>query len=124
MRRAAKPAGELEQPIQSRMILALNTYGGVIAYRNNSGRIKRKYRYGLKKGASDIIALVSVERANGQPLAVPLFIECKRERGGKNSADQEAFLAEVKSYGAYGDFCNTVESALALVDRIRREVAA
>jgi hypothetical protein len=121
--RARKDPGALEGDVQKNILFALNTYGGVVAWRNNSGMIKRKYRYGLEKGASDIVALVSVERANGSPLAVPMFIECKRERGGKQSVDQETFMAKVQRYGAYGDFCRSVESALALVDLIRREVA-
>lgn len=132
MRRIAKPADELrpnplEKDVLKSTLFALNTYGGVIAWRNNNGMAKRgkiMMRFGLEKGASDIVALVSVEYRAGQCLAVPLFLECKRAKGSAKRAEQEAFLIKVRGYGAYADYCDSPTVALAMVDRIRREVAA
>lgn len=123
----------LEKDVLKATLFALNTYGGVIAWRNNNGMAKRgkiMMRFGLEKGASDIIALVSVSIADPygdrpwseRSLAVPLFLECKRAKGSKKREEQEAFIAKVRNYGAYADWCDNPKSALEMVDRIRREV--
>jgi hypothetical protein len=133
-------ANPLEKDVLKSTLFALNTYGGVIAWRNNNGMAKRgkiMMRFGLEKGASDILALVSVELdalckcctvptrhagVVGRALAVPLFLECKRAKGSKKREEQEAFIQKVRGYGAYADWCDNPKSALEMVDRIRREV--
>lgn len=114
----------LEKDVLKATLFALNTYGGVIAWRNNNGMAKRgkiMMRFGLEKGASDIIALVGVE-LKGRALAVPLFLECKRAKGSEKREEQETFIQKVRGYGAYADWCDNPKFALEMVDRIRREV--
>ncbi len=109
---------EPESSVLEKILFALNIHGGVVAFRNNIGAVKkgaRFIRYGVGgKGGTDIMAFVAVET-----FCVPVFIEVKRRKGVVEE-HQEAFMARMRSYGATAGTARTVDEALALVDDARR----
>lgn len=75
---------------------------GIFCWRNNVGCAKignRFMRFGLK-GSSDILGIMP----DGRFLAV----ECKREKGGKLSEEQSAFLDAIRSRGGLAICANSV----------------
>jgi len=78
---------------------------GFLRWRVNSGALEtpggRHVRFGAK-GMADVIALGPEGRA--------IFVECKRERGGRLSAEQAAFLETVNRQGGLGIVVNSTES--------------
>ena len=55
----------------------------------------------------------------GCKVAVLLAVECKREKGGRTSADQARFIDHVREAGGIAGVANTPEAALAIVKNYR-----
>lgn len=82
---------------------------------------QRFTRYGLTKGSSDIIGIVSVEMAGlvGQPrMGVFLALEVKAERGTVTQ-EQQMFLDIVNRRGGIGRVVRSVDEARAAINEAR-----
>lgn len=55
----------------------------------------------------------------GCKVAILTAIECKREKGGRTSADQARFIDRVRDAGGIAGVANTPEAALAIVKNYR-----
>ena len=105
---------EPEASVLGRVTRALERCPGVIVMRNRIGFDKRAQRhYGLGTGSSDLVAIVA-------PYGRWLCIETKREKGGRVSGEQKAWLTTMRGMGAVADVCVTPEHALLLVVEARR----
>lgn len=110
-----------EQALQQRIRLALSR-GPVRLWRNNVGALRDErgqlVRYGLCRGSSDLIGLASVTvtpEMVGQQLAVFVAIEVKGA-GGKPTAEQVAFLAQVERFGARSGIARSIADAEAIAE--------
>jgi hypothetical protein len=95
-----------ETQLVSSILDALAIEPGVVAWRNNNGTIKRGRRYvrfGLSKGAADIVAIVG-------PAGRFLALECKTAKG-KQSQDQIDWALEVKFAGGLYAMVRSVQEA-------------
>ncbi len=99
----------LERNIQAEIMLALSK-AGCLVWRNNTGALQDKtgrlVRYGLCKGASDIIGVCP----DGRFLAV----EVKTTKG-RLTEDQERFIAAVRRSGGRAGVARCVDDALDIV---------
>lgn len=87
---------------------------GVFAWRNNTGAIKigkRFIRYGTP-GSSDILGIMP----DGRFLAV----ECKREKGGRLSELQKAFLTAIKINGGVSIVARSVEELKKELEKVKK----
>ena len=69
-------------------------------------------------GQSDLVGWRTIEITQdmvGRRVAVITAIECKREKGGRTSADQERFIDTVRAAGGIAGVANTPDSACAIV---------
>lgn len=79
---------------------------------------RRVFRAG-RVGMADLLALPVIKRLVSPAHilmvqhAVPLWIECKRPKGGIHSPDQKAFQAEVEAAGHSYLLANSVDPVLA-----------
>ena len=71
-------------------------------------------RLGVKKGVPDLFLPVARKGYHG------LFVEMKREKGGRLSEEQEMWLRELDIQGYMGDVCNGYEEARALIEEYLR----
>lgn len=67
---------------------------------------------GLPPGVSDLVGWVTMDG-----VARFLALECKAERGGRVSPDQERFLATVRAAGGLSAVVRSPEEALAAIAR-------
>lgn len=70
-------------------------------------------------GQSDLIGWRSIEITPdmvGCKVAVLLAIECKREKGGRTSADQARFIDRVREAGGIAGVANTPQAALDIIN--------
>ncbi len=104
-----------ETHLVSSIMQALSLEPGVIAFRNNSGAVRRHggiLRYGLGVGGADIIAIV-----RGTFVA----LECKT--GSQQSDEQRIWQRKVEGAGAVYAIVRDVMAALAIVRTARRRTA-
>ncbi len=111
---------ELEKDTLKNILFALNIHGGVRAWRNLVGNFRTAgsgfVQCGIGgKGASDITGHVCTSA-----WPIPLWIEVKRPKGGRESKEQEAFIEERLREGCAAGFARTIAEALAIVDDARR----
>lgn len=107
---------EKEDSVKQRVTDALSVCGGVMVMRNNVGvnrRGGRFIRYGLEVGSADLICIVA-------PYGKILAIETKRPKGGKESAEQTAWLERVRQCGGIAGFVRSPEEALSLLALARK----
>lgn len=110
--RGAKP--ELERELVRAIRLAVGSMEGVVLWRNQVGSVEsegRWQRYGLVKGASDLIGLVA-------PYGRFLALEVKTKRG-RVRPEQQMFLDLVNRMGGVGRVVRSVEEALEAVRAAR-----
>lgn len=78
-------------------------------------------------GQSDLIGWRTIEITPdmvGSRVAVLCAIECKREKGGRTSADQARFIDCVREAGGIAGVANSPEAALEIVNGYRPPPAA
>lgn len=86
----------------------------IFCYRNNTGAVKigkRFIRYGTP-GSSDIIGILP----DGRFLAV----ECKREKGGRLSELQKAFLTAIQINGGVSIVARSVEELKKELEKVKK----
>lgn len=104
-----------ETQLVSSILDALAAEPGVVAWRNNNGTIKRGKRYvrfGLAKGAADIVAVVG---PGGRFLA----LECKTATG-RPSQDQIDWALEVRFAGGLFFVVRSVQEARDAIKEARK----
>ena len=105
-----------ESQVQKQIITWLQLQKDITVVRFNSIGIPLgdtgKFRPIRMKGISDLICCV-----RGKFLA----IEVKREKGGKLSEYQKAFLQTVKEVGGYAIVANNLDTVIETVNLIRKE---
>lgn len=118
---------ELEGAIVARIRLALGREPDLVLWRHSTGRsiemsaggVERVMRHGLPRGTSDLIGILG-------PAGRWFVLEIKRpgwrpkgrvER--EHLAEQERFLALVRSRGGFGAIVHSVEEACAALARAR-----
>ena len=90
---------------------------GMVVYYDTKG-IKRRVKYGLKKGSSDLIGWLPVEITPdmvGKTVAIFLAVEVKNATG-KPTADQQNFIDLVNSYGGIAFIARTIEEAESMLE--------
>jgi len=95
-----------ETQLVSSILDALAIEPGVVAWRNNNGSVRRRggyVRFGLAKGAADIVAIVG-------PAGRFLALECKTAKG-KQSQEQIDWALEVKFAGGLYATVRSVQEA-------------
>lgn len=102
----------LESDIQSAVRAALAFERDLIAWRNNAGVAKGYVRYGLCRGASDLIGIM---RPSGRMIA----LEVKRD-GEAPTAEQTEFLATVRAHGGFACVVRSPAEARAAIQRARQ----
>ncbi len=108
-----------EHDVQREILKWFGAQGKSRLYRNNSG-VKGHVRFGLVKGASDIIGWRSVEIGEdmiGKRVAIFTALEVKGPKG-KVTPEQAQFLASVCSAGG---IAATVQSLEEAQDTLQRE---
>lgn len=103
-----------EADVLEDVMLAVGGQDDCVVWRNSTGLAeheKRKARYGLCVGSSDVIGL----GPGGRFLA----IECKRP-GGKATEKQRKFLKLVKKYGGIAGVAESKEQALEIIEGARK----
>lgn len=94
-----------ESEIQCEIRIRLGRYKGLVVWRNSGGvattEAGTKQRFGLVRGASDLVGVLSVETPAG-PVGIPVFLEVKTPKG-RLSQEQKLFGQLVTRLGCiYG----------------------
>lgn len=84
---------------------------GVILFRNNSGMTRRRVRFGLAVGSSDLIGLLV---PSGRFLAIEV-----KTATGKPTPEQDAFLDAVRAAGGFGAIVRSLDEAREAIARAR-----
>lgn len=87
---------------------------GIFCFRNNTGAVKigrRFIRYGTP-GSSDILGIMP----DGRFLAV----ECKREKGGRLSELQKAFLTAIQINGGVSIVARSVDELKKELEKVKK----
>jgi hypothetical protein len=112
---------------------ALGWDRSVLLFRSNTGALRvgqdkasgkrgRLVRFGLKKGASDLIGIVKVFVSQEHPFGryVGRFIALEVKTPGHEPTELQAdFLAQVREMGGYAACVHSVDEALAAVERAK-----
>jgi len=104
-----------ESEIQQQIRAALGRGHGLVLWRNSTGiaeRDGRTHRFGLCRGSADLIGILS-------PSGRFVALEVKRPNG-KPTEEQTLFLELVRKQGGFAAVVDSVDSALAAVDRAKR----
>ena len=93
-----------------------DTYGRLVVHIANEGRrtvaqAQRAKAEGMTTGAADIII----------PARRPLVMELKRRKGGRVSAEQEAYLTAAWELGAFACLCYGLDAAWVAFNQWREE---
>jgi len=110
---------EPEASVLKRVLSALAAAPGVIAWRNNTGAVKkgpRFIRFGLAVGSADVVPIVA---PHGRWLA----IETKRPKNGETTEKQDEWLGLVRRMGGVAGVARSPEEALELLEQARRAAA-
>ena len=79
--------------------------------RRDSGEAAHLMRLGVKKGVPDLFLPVARRGFHG------LFVEMKREKGGRISEEQAAWLKDLNEQGYAASVCNGFDEAKDLIER-------
>jgi hypothetical protein len=127
-----KPREKTETDITAEIRSALGRIEGVCVWRNNSGKLEDRHgrwvTFGLGIGSADLVGLVRVPHAIGQPGGLlgrffALEIKSKARHvasGAALSADQERWKVHVQSLGGFVAVVWSAEEAVAAVERCRQ----
>lgn len=105
------------EEVEQRNVIIYCTYAGipVFAIPNGGSRNKREAArltaQGVKKGVPDLFIPRAAGKFHG------LFIEMKREKGGRLSPDQAEWLALLRREGYAAYACPGFDNARAVIDR-------
>lgn len=109
-----------ENAIQAAVRLALGSIPGVVAWRNNVGVAHMLdgsvVRYGLARGSSDLIGIVTMPDGSGRFCAWEVKT---RRKGSKPSDEQDLFLGLVRKLGGFACVVRSADEAVAAVARCR-----
>lgn len=102
-----------ETDIVQRIRLAVSQDGRVVLWRLKQGAFRgedgRMRQFGLVPGASDLIGIV---RGTGRFIALEV-----KTATGRTSAEQDQFLALVRTLGGFGAVVRSVEDAIEAVNK-------
>jgi len=84
---------------------------GVLLFRNNSGVARRRVRFGLAVGSSDLIGLLV---PSGRFIAIEV-----KSASGKPTEEQLAFLDAVRAAGGFGAIVRSLDEARDAIARAR-----
>jgi len=123
------PATPLEADIQAEIRLALARIPGVIAWRNKTGVARHGFgenerivRYGLIRGGSDLIGIVTRDflTLDLRPVTIGQFFALEVKRPGEHpTPEQDLFLSCVRRYVGFATTADSVEAAVAAIERAR-----
>lgn len=109
--------GTPHEEVEQRNVIIYCTYAGipVFAIPNGGSRNKREAArltaQGVKKGVPDLFIPRAAGKFHG------LFIEMKREKGGRLSPDQAEWIALLRREGYAAYACPGFDNARAVIDR-------
>lgn len=107
-----------EARIQQAIRLALGREEGLVAWRNNTGvlvdRRGQRVRYGLCRGSSDLVGVVTMPDGLGRFAAWEI-----KGPDGDLTEEQNQFLRLVRRLGGFGCEVRSVDDVLASVGRCR-----
>lgn len=99
------------------MLFAIPNAGGFSGgFKANAVRVARLKREGVRSGVPDLMLAVPVGQHPG------LFIEMKRERDSRASAEQRAFITNLRTVGYLAVVCNGFDEARAVLETYLRPV--
>ena len=123
-----------ETAIQKAILYALEAVPGCVFWRNNTGRMRRRYSVGLGVGSADLIGVVQTEIASklsesgyiaSLAFAFGRFaaLEIKDPKGKtspERAARQKAWRETVREHGGFAAVVTDVAEALEAVGRCKQ----
>lgn len=115
----ATPEGIIKNDIR----LALGRYPDLVLWNNSSGVANnngRTFRYGLAKGAADLVGILTINNPTLPSFGLSIWIEVKSDVG-RQSDDQKLFEQLVTRRGAVYILARSVEDAVNGIEATRNK---